>query len=108
MGDPHALVAEAWDLDAVRTQYDAFIDDFGRVRALTPEACFRQQTLLVHAWRKFPFLDPDLPAELLGDGWPRQRAHELFASRHERWRERAEEYFAQLEAELEPMEERAA
>ena len=25
------------------------------------EASFRMQTLLVHAWRKFPFLDPDLP-----------------------------------------------
>ncbi len=75
------------------------------MRALTPEACFRQQTLLVHAWRKFPFLDPDLPAELLGAGWPRQRAHELFAGRHERWRARAMEYFAQLEGELEPMEE---
>jgi phenylacetic acid degradation operon negative regulatory protein len=108
MGDPRALVADAWDLDAVRTQYEAFIDDFARVRALAPEACFRQQTLLVHAWRRFPFLDPDLPGALLPDGWPRQRAHELFHGRHERWRERAMEYFAQLEGELEPMEERAA
>ena len=49
------------------------------------EAFFRMQTLLVHAWRKFPFLDPDLPAELLPDGWPRRRAHELFSGRHERW-----------------------
>jgi len=108
MGDPQALVADAWDLDAVRAQYAAFIDDFARVRALSPEACFRQQTLLVHAWRRFPFLDPDLPAQLLPSGWPRQRAHELFAGRHERWRERATEYFAQLEGELEPMQERAA
>jgi phenylacetic acid degradation operon negative regulatory protein len=108
MGDPHALVADAWDLDAVGSQYEAFIDDFARVRALTPEACFRQQTLLVHAWRKFPFLDPDLPAELLGEKWPRERAHDLFAVRHERWRARAMDYFARLDGELEPMEERAA
>ena len=108
MGDPQALVADAWDLDAVRTQYEAFIEDFARVRPLTPEACFRQQTLLVHAWRKFPFLDPDLPAELLPVRWPRQSAHELFAGRHERWRARAREYFARLEGELEPIQERAA
>ena len=108
MGDPESLVADAWDLNAVRTQYEAFIDDFARVRALSAEACFRQQTLLVHAWRKFPFLDPDLPAEHLPPSWPRDRAHDLFAGRHERWRARAMEYFAQLEGELDVGEERAA
>jgi phenylacetic acid degradation operon negative regulatory protein len=29
-------------------------------------------------WRTFPGLDPDLPAELLPDGWPRASARELF------------------------------
>jgi phenylacetic acid degradation operon negative regulatory protein len=108
MGDPETLAADAWDLDAVRAQYEVFIDDFARVRALSAEGCFRQQTLLVHAWRKFPFLDPDLPTELLPAGWPRQRAHELFAGRHERWADQATEYFAQLEGDLGPMAERAA
>jgi phenylacetic acid degradation operon negative regulatory protein len=108
MGDPRSLVAEAWDLATVRAQYEAFIEDFARVRALSAEACFRQQTLLVHAWRRFPFLDPDLPAELLPAGWPRERAHALFVSRHERWRGRATEHFAQLEGDLDVGEERAA
>lgn len=99
MGDPQQLVDEAWDLQAVRDQYAAFIEDFSRERVITPESCFRQQTLLVHAWRKFPFLDPDLPTDLLPADWPRGRAHALFVSRHERWRARAAEYFAQLEAE---------
>jgi phenylacetic acid degradation operon negative regulatory protein len=107
IGDPEQLVAEAWDLDGVREQYLAFIDDFSRVRAVTPEACFRQQTLLVHAWRKFPFLDPDLPAALLPDQWPRERAHDLFVNRHERWHDKAREYFAQLESGFE-LQERAA
>jgi phenylacetic acid degradation operon negative regulatory protein len=62
----------------------------------------------VHAWRRFPFLDPDLPAELLPADWPRPRAHDLFAGRHERWRARAMDYFAQLEGELDEGEERAA
>jgi phenylacetic acid degradation operon negative regulatory protein len=108
IGDPAQLVADAWDLDAVRAQYSAFIEDFAHVRAAGPEACFRQQTLLVHAWRKFPFLDPDLPAPVLAPDWPRERAHELFVSRHERWREKAMEYFAELEGELTVGEERAA
>jgi phenylacetic acid degradation operon negative regulatory protein len=108
MGDPQQLIAEAWDLDQVRSRYTAFIDDFSRVRAVTPEACFRQQTLLVHAWRKFPFLDPDLPAALLPAQWPRDRAHELFVSRHERWRAKAAEYVGELEGERGVTEDRAA
>jgi phenylacetic acid degradation operon negative regulatory protein len=108
IGDPEQLAAEAWDLDAVQDQYAAFIDDFSRSRATSPEACFRQQTLLVHAWRKFPFLDPDLPSALLPAGWPRERAHTLFADRHERWQATAVAYFEQLEAELTASGEEAA
>jgi phenylacetic acid degradation operon negative regulatory protein len=108
IGDPEQLVADAWNLEAVRGKYEAFVDDFGRVRATSPEACFRQQTLLVHAWRKFPFLDPDLPAEVLPAGWPRERAHDLFVARHARWQGKATEYFSELEGELKMQEERAA
>ena len=46
---------------------------------------FRAQTQLVHEWRKFPFLDPDLPADMLPAGWPRKRAHDLFRERHAQW-----------------------
>lgn len=98
MGDPRQLMADAWDLDVVRDQYLAFIDDFSRVRPSTPEACFRHQTLLVHAWRRFPFLDPDLPASLLPADWPRGRAHSMFVDRHERWKARSRAYFEQLES----------
>jgi phenylacetic acid degradation operon negative regulatory protein len=100
IGDPVQLVSEGWDLDRVRDQYVAFIEDFSRVRPTTPEACFRQQTLLVHAWRKFPFLDPDLPAAMLPAGWPRARAHTLFADRHERWGSTARAHFERIEAGL--------
>jgi phenylacetic acid degradation operon negative regulatory protein len=100
IGDPRQLAGAAWDLDHVRGQYRAFVADFSRVRAVSPEACFRAQTLLVHAWRRFPFLDPDLPAALLPAGWPRDRAHALFVERHERWQPAARAHFESLEAEL--------
>lgn len=100
MGDPEQLVAEAWDLEGVRDQYRAFVEDFSGARATAPPACFRQQTLLVHAWRRFPFLDPDLPEALLPRDWPRRRAHDLFVTRHERWRPRAMQYFTALEDDL--------
>jgi phenylacetic acid degradation operon negative regulatory protein len=98
LGTPSVVAATAWDLDSVRSAYEAFIEDFLSIRPSSGEASFRMQTLLVHAWRKFPFLDPDLPAELLPDGWPRRRAHELFVGRHARWQEAARSYFKELEA----------
>ena len=97
-GAPAAVAATAWDLDSVRSAYEAFIEDFLGIRPSGGEASFRMQTLLVHAWRKFPFLDPDLPAELLPAGWPRRRAFELFAGCHARWQGAARSYFEELEA----------
>jgi phenylacetic acid degradation operon negative regulatory protein len=97
MGEPRRVAEAAWDLDAVVEHYEAFIADFAPLRASTREACFRAQTELVHAWRKFPFLDPDLPAGLLRPGWPRHRAQELFRDRHERWADGARAYFESLE-----------
>ena len=92
------VVATAWDLDEVREQYEAFSEDFAAIRPSSDEAFFRMQTLLVHAWRKFPFVDPDLPSELLPAGWPRRRAHELFTTRHSRWAGAARSYFDGLDA----------
>jgi len=98
LGSAQGIAHQGWDLDDVRMHYRQFIDDFSRrTRPAQPAACFRMQTLLVHAWRKFPFLDPDLPAELLPARWPRTRAHELFIDRHARWQPPAVAYFDELE-----------
>lgn len=108
LGRADDVVAAAWELDEVREHYEAFIEDFAAIRPSSDEAFFRMQTLLVHAWRKFPFLDPDLPSELLPAGWPRPRAHELFSGRHARWQAPARAYFAELEAGRSPRAARAA
>lgn len=98
LGDPAELVAAAWNLEHVEAAYNQFIADFGRLRPRSPAAVFRAQTLLVHEWRKFPFLDPDLPERLLPAAWPRSRAHELFHDRHAAWHEAAQDYFRSIEA----------
>jgi phenylacetic acid degradation operon negative regulatory protein len=97
IGEPAKVVADAWDLAAVAERYSEFVGEFGRLRPRTPEAAFRAQTELVHTWRKFPFLDPDLPAEMLPPRWPRTRAHQVFAERHAEWQGAAQDYFGSLE-----------
>jgi phenylacetic acid degradation operon negative regulatory protein len=97
-GDPRAVVSGAWDLDEVAAEYDSFVSEFARLKPKTPEAVFRAQTMLVHEWRKFPFLDPDLPVDLLPARWPRARARELFQERHDAWRALAQDYFGSLDA----------
>lgn len=86
IGRPSDVVAQAWDLDRVEQAYEQFLDEFGpeRDRDDTDDVLARQ-VRLVHAWRRFPFLDPELPAELLPDRWAGARAAELFTTLHRRW-----------------------
>ena len=96
------VVGNAWDLDAVAETYHQFIDRFERLRPKTPEAVFQAQTHLVHAWRKFPFLDPDLPETMLPRGWPRYKAVQVFEAKHEAWHGTARDYFMSLDSVTEP------
>jgi phenylacetic acid degradation operon negative regulatory protein len=40
---------------------------------------------LVHAWRRFPQVDPALPAQLLPARWSGARAAALFQRQHDKW-----------------------
>ena len=100
LGEPRRVAEAAWELAAVIEEYKRFIAGFSRLRPGSPAAVFRAQTELVHEWRRFPFVDPDLPAELLARDWPRRRAHDLFRERHDRWAAAARSYFESLEEEV--------
>jgi phenylacetic acid degradation operon negative regulatory protein len=97
LGDADRVVAQAWDLDGVAAAYHEFIARFEPLHPEEPEDAFRAQTELVHHWRKFPFIDPDLPESMRPDGWPKDEAHDLFAERHAAWHEPAQAYFRSLE-----------
>ncbi|MER6006603.1 PaaX family transcriptional regulator C-terminal domain-containing protein [Nonomuraea sp. NPDC052116] len=101
IGDTAKLISAAWDLDDVEKRYVSFIEQFeGRAVASGREA-FVNQVLLIQEWRRFPFLDPDLPAELLDHAWPGPRAAAVFHDLHNRWHRRAQ-------AEWDLMDEEAA
>jgi phenylacetic acid degradation operon negative regulatory protein len=97
LGDPRRVAEAAWDLEAVADQYEQFYARFRRLKPTSPATTFRALTELVHEWRKFPFIDPDLPAELLGWEVRRGKTNALFRDRHDRWDRAARTYFESLE-----------
>jgi phenylacetic acid degradation operon negative regulatory protein len=98
LGGTEKVIDEAWDLPALREHYELFISDFARLRPRGAASAFAAQTALVHAWRRFPFIDPDLPDDLLPRDWPRKQAYALFRDRHEKWAPDAQEHFDALAA----------
>jgi phenylacetic acid degradation operon negative regulatory protein len=90
IGGQESVARLAWDLDGVARRYQEFIESFARRRPARGAELLIAQTLLVHEWRRFPFLDPQLPAELLPAGWIGAQAARLFHARHAEWRDGAQ------------------
>jgi phenylacetic acid degradation operon negative regulatory protein len=63
-------------------RYREFIADFRRKSAGDTLASL---VALVHAWRRFPMIDPALPSELLPTRWMGVRAAQHFYRKHARW-----------------------
>jgi phenylacetic acid degradation operon negative regulatory protein len=98
LGSERSMVTSAWDLADVAARYECFIAEFGDLSPTTPDEVLRAQTMLVHEWRRFPFLDPQLPGELLPARWSGTTATALFTELHRRWRGPAQERWAELAA----------
>ncbi|WP_406633179.1 PaaX family transcriptional regulator C-terminal domain-containing protein [Amycolatopsis sp. WGS_07] len=98
IGSQESMVERSWDLSELTDRYEDFIDRFTGVTPSGEQAVLRAQTELVHEWRRFPFLDPQLPAELLPAGWSGAKAAELFHRKHVEWRPAAQAYWDQLTA----------
>jgi phenylacetic acid degradation operon negative regulatory protein len=100
IGEVRDLVARAWDVADLRQRYEAFSAHFTSLQPTTPTEALAAQIRLVHEWRRFPFYDPGLPAELLAADptqvWVGVRAGELFTARHREWAAPAAECWAEL------------
>src|SRR5215470_1308004 len=89
IGAQQDIVVRAWDLSVVEARYAEFISDFAELAPVTDAQALTAQTQLVHEWRRFPFLDPRLPRDLLPSRWPGGDAAALFSSKHAAWRDAA-------------------
>ena len=80
-----SLVGQSWDLVGLDRHYRDFIAGFDSADG---DPLVRT-TELVHAWRRFPFIDPELPGLVLPADWPGPAAAEVFRRRHADWSARA-------------------
>jgi phenylacetic acid degradation operon negative regulatory protein len=98
------LINRAWDLDLLARRYGRFVEEFSpyldkRKRGrLDEKEAFLVRTRLVHAFREFPFLDPDLPDELMPDHAERRRAAQIFHVVYEDLTEPAQRHFEEVAA----------
>lgn len=87
--DLRILVARAWDLPALDTDYRRFIALHRRTEAAWRAPKMRgnrrgfvDYMRVLAAWRRLAYHDPGLPAELLPRRWNGDRARSLFADLH--------------------------
>jgi phenylacetic acid degradation operon negative regulatory protein len=91
-GELRRKVARWWDLAALESHYETFLDAYGpalgawrgRVDRSTDvyREAFCTYIPMVTQWRQLPYLDPGLPAEALPEEWKGEPARELFRELH--------------------------
>lgn len=97
-GSQQDMVTAAWDLGDIEQRYEEFIAEFADLTPETPDEVLVAQIRLVHEWRRFPFLDPQLPRLLLPPQWSGASATRVFEEKHSQWREPARRRWSELAA----------
>ena len=83
-GDLAGKVRRWWDLDQLERLYSQFLDANGPLlhrwhsHPADEREAFADYVRVLTDWRRLPYLDPGLPAELLPGNWIGIRAAELF------------------------------
>lgn len=90
------VAGQAWDLSEIELAYEDFLSEVGALHPNDDRATFTAQVRLVQEWRRFPFLDPGLPPDLLPAGWSGTRAVMAFQTRHNDWRPAADRHWREL------------
>jgi phenylacetic acid degradation operon negative regulatory protein len=88
------IVARCWNLKQLNDYYAAFIGRYDppfrehQARLMAgdspePQEWFVQRFMLIHEYRSSPYVDPNLPPELLPDDWLGEQAMQLFQQYHD-------------------------
>jgi phenylacetic acid degradation operon negative regulatory protein len=105
-GDPAARIRRWWDLDTLERRYEAFVQTHepalrrwersGLSAPVIPQQAFADYVRVLTDWRRLPYLDPGLPAELLPEDWIGIRAAEEFFTWHALLEEPARAYVQRI------------
>ncbi|PLR78550.1 phenylacetic acid degradation operon negative regulatory protein PaaX [Bacillus sp. V3-13] len=97
------LVKKSWDLQEINDRYQEFISEYSQKYIIdknkiskgqmSDAECFVERTKLVHEYRKFLFIDPGLPEELLPERWLGSHAAALFSDYYKELAEPASRFF---------------
>lgn len=96
--DPAGAVARWWDLAALAGLYRSFTEEYlpvldrWRGGVLSDEVAFADYVRAVTAWRRLPYQDPGLPAEVLPADWPGTAAADLFGGLRDELASRADRH----------------
>lgn len=96
VGDEAEMVESAWDLNDLGARYYSFIERFHDQQPSTNEEEFLKHIELLHTWRRFPFIDPVLPKQLLPEDWVGTNAVQLFERLYTGWLNGAHDYWDTL------------
>ncbi len=107
MASPAEIVERCWDLESINQDYRKFVAKFDPVfqglcrsldsgEELDRAECFRQRIWLTLEFTQFPRRDPNLPGDLLPEGWLGTRASELYNQLHQCLKEPADGYVAEV------------
>lgn len=98
-----SLVEKSWHLEEIENKYEEFIEKYSKQfivhqsiisrGEMSDADCFVERTNLVHEYRKFLFIDPGLPKELLPSKWNGNHAALLFSQYYQVLAEPASRFF---------------
>jgi phenylacetic acid degradation operon negative regulatory protein len=93
----HQIVERAWDLEHVAARYQELIAKYEILDPLAGDELLFTYLALVHEWRQFPYMDPQLPRDLLPE-WVGHRAVDTFTSLRRRWTSAAHDRWREIGA----------
>lgn len=99
--DDDAIVRRAWDLDEVAARYEEVLPTFAPRSPAAGDELLFAHVALVNAGQRLPFLDPQLPRELLGT-WVGHRATRMFEERRAEWGPAARQRWDEVVADTAP------
>jgi phenylacetic acid degradation operon negative regulatory protein len=101
--DNQSLMEKSWPLEEIKSKYEEFISKYSKQfivhqsminrGEMSDSECFVERTKLIHEYRKFLFIDPGLPKELLPPMWSGDHATLLFSQYYKLLAEPASQFF---------------